>query len=386
MTANLPAMFSMSDLERMATSLVKSNMFGIKTVEQAVTLMLVAQAEGLHPATAARDYHVIQGRPAMKADAMLARFQQSGGIVEWQDYTDARVSGTFRHPQSPKPVLIEWTIEMARKIGLASKDNWRNYPRQMLRARVISEGVRTCYPAIATGIYTPEEVQDFSEKDVTPTAGVLGSLPAARQEVINETAVEIRSLLANDQAWDAYSLLEGSGFDADEQTALWSLLDSKQRSALKRLQDAARSEQAGKISKAQHKRLEARIKELGLDRDTIKAWSLKELGIAHFTDLSPDEYKVLDQYLDSADAGITKSAAPQAAQDASPPSGGPADAAVLIAPNQAMELETWATTLKAVRKFKLKFGIEMFSQLPAGKLTDAQSWLKNVEEYLRTQG
>ena len=81
-----------------------------------------------------------------------------------------------------------------------------------------------------------------------------------------------------------------------------------------------------------------------------------------------------------------KTAAPQAPTPPVPPYGGPVDAAALILPNQAMELEAWASTLKAVRKFKLKFGIEMFSQLPASKHAEAQSWLKNVEDYLRTQG
>ena len=81
-----------------------------------------------------------------------------------------------------------------------------------------------------------------------------------------------------------------------------------------------------------------------------------------------------------------KTAAPQAPTPPVPPSGEPAEAAALISPNQAMELEAWAITLKAVRKFKLKFGIEMFSQLPASKHTEAQTWLKNVEDYLRGQG
>lgn len=44
----------------------------------------------------------------------------------------------------------------------------------MLRARVISEGIRTVYPGCIAGTYTPEEVQDFqpAEKDITPTVTV----------------------------------------------------------------------------------------------------------------------------------------------------------------------------------------------------------------------
>jgi hypothetical protein len=32
----------------------------------------------------------------------------------------------------------------------------------MLRSRCISEGIRTVYPGVTVGVYTPEEVQDFA--------------------------------------------------------------------------------------------------------------------------------------------------------------------------------------------------------------------------------
>jgi hypothetical protein len=44
----------------------------------------------------------------------------------------------------------------------------------MLTARVISEGVRTVLPAVVTGVYTPEEVSDFS----APVEALV-ALPAA---------------------------------------------------------------------------------------------------------------------------------------------------------------------------------------------------------------
>jgi hypothetical protein len=152
-----------NDIEKMATAVAKSGLFGVKNPEQAMALMLIAQAEGMHPAIAARDYYVIQGKPALKADAMMARFQSSGGKVEWKVYTDKEVTGVFSHP-SGGSVSITWTFEMATKIGLTGKDNWRNYARAMLRARCISEGIRTVYPGCVVGTYTPEEVQDFEPK------------------------------------------------------------------------------------------------------------------------------------------------------------------------------------------------------------------------------
>jgi len=168
------------DIERMAVAVAKSGLFGIKTAEQGVALMLIAQAEGLHPAIAARDYHVIQGRPALKADAMLARFQSAGGRVNWVSYTDDEVTGKFSHPQGGE-VSISWTIDMAKNAGLAGKDNWKNFPRAMLRARCISEGIRTVFPGCVVGTYTPEEVQDFDtshkphQKDMGPVEVVIES-------------------------------------------------------------------------------------------------------------------------------------------------------------------------------------------------------------------
>ena len=157
----------MDQMQKMAQIFASSKMFGCKTPDEAMAIMLLAQAEGMHPATAARDYHVIQGRPAMKADAMLSRYLQSGGKVRWIDYTDAKVTAEFSHPAGGT-VVIDWTQDRARAAGLSGKDNWKHYPRQMLRARVISEGVRTTNPAVATGIYSEAEVEDMArfERDM----------------------------------------------------------------------------------------------------------------------------------------------------------------------------------------------------------------------------
>jgi hypothetical protein len=146
----------------MAEVAASSKMFGFKNPQEAMAIMLLCQAENLHPAVAMRDYHVIQGRPALKADAMLARFQQAGGSVNWKDYTDEKVTGVFSHP-SGGSLEVSWSLAQAKSIGIANKDNWRNYPRAMLRARCVSEGIRSVYPGCVVGVYTPEEIQDFKQ-------------------------------------------------------------------------------------------------------------------------------------------------------------------------------------------------------------------------------
>jgi hypothetical protein len=146
-----------AEMSKMAAVAANSRMFGFKTQDEALAIMLLCQGEGLHPAVALRDYHVISGRPSMKSDAMLARFQQAGGSVKWSRYDEGAVSGVFSHPAGGS-VEITWTIEQAKAANLSGKDVWRAYPRAMLRARCISEGIRTVFPACIVGTYTPEEI------------------------------------------------------------------------------------------------------------------------------------------------------------------------------------------------------------------------------------
>jgi hypothetical protein len=198
---------TLEHLQRMAVSFAKSNLFGIKDADQALSLLLIAQAEGRSPALAVRDYHIIQGRPSLKADTLLSRFQAAGGKVDWKEYTDTKVVGVFSHPAAGT-VTIEWTIERAKQAGLAGKDVWKNYPRAMLRSRCVSEGVRTCYPGVAVGIYTPEELESgAAEIDITPVSQDQAVAEVAAARAASATALTPEEIDAHcDTMGDSESL------------------------------------------------------------------------------------------------------------------------------------------------------------------------------------
>ena len=145
----------------MAQAIAESKLFGIQTPAQALALGLLCQAEGRHPAEAARDYHIINGKPSLKSEAMLARFQQAGGKVDWHEYTHESVSGTFSHPQGGS-LKVSWTMQDATRAGLTGNPTWKKFPRQMLKARCISEAVRGIFPGVLSGLYAPEEVGEFT--------------------------------------------------------------------------------------------------------------------------------------------------------------------------------------------------------------------------------
>jgi len=153
----------LNEIERMAEAFARAGLFGVKTPDQALALMLVAQAEGQHPATIAQDYDIIQGRAARKTHSVLARFQAAGGRVEWHELTDTKASATFSHSAGGS-LRMEWTFDQARRAGLTNKDNWKNYPRAMLRARCIAEGVRAVYPGAIGGLLVAEEAQDLPKQ------------------------------------------------------------------------------------------------------------------------------------------------------------------------------------------------------------------------------
>ena len=163
---------SITDLQAIAASVAQSKLFGVKTEHEAMALMLIAQAEGVHPAVAIQEFDIIEGKPARKTTALLARFQDMGGRVDWKVHTDNEVTGVFEY--KGQKLEVQWTMQRAAGISyyngkkqamesLVNKFNWRNYPRAMLRARCIAEGIRAICPRAIGGLMVVEEAQDAIE-------------------------------------------------------------------------------------------------------------------------------------------------------------------------------------------------------------------------------
>lgn len=209
------ALIPFDALQQMGVALAKSGLFGVKSADQAIALMLVAQAEGQHPATIAQDYDIIQGKATRKTHSVLARFQAAGGAVEWHSLTAEIADATFSHPQGGSLRMV-WTIAQAKAAGLTGKDNWRNYPRAMLRARCIAEGVRAVYPAAIGGMLVAEEAQDLPH--AAPTA------PRGMGAAVEVTADAPAELIAKAEA--------AAALGTDAYAAFWSGATKESRKAL----------------------------------------------------------------------------------------------------------------------------------------------------------
>ena len=188
-----------TELDGLSAKLAVSGLFAGKTKEQIFSLLMLAHAEGVHPMTAMRDFDIIQGRPAKKAEAMHRSFLAAGGSVVWNKLDDTVADGTFAHPQGGSARIV-WDMERVKKAEIKNEAMYKKYPRAMLRSRCISEGVRTVYPAATSGLYEPGEVKGMEPQPEKVVEGeVMLAAPEqieAMRQALADNGVEITRLLA----------------------------------------------------------------------------------------------------------------------------------------------------------------------------------------------
>jgi hypothetical protein len=148
----------------------QSQIMGVATPGDGAVLALTCMCEGITPLEFAKTYHIIKGRPSMKADAMSARFRQSGGKCRWINLGDDGKEAKAEFSFDGQTLEIGYTIDDAKKVmGKDDKgkdridqpdSNWAKDRGAMLRARLITKAIRIIAPELIAGVYTPEELED----------------------------------------------------------------------------------------------------------------------------------------------------------------------------------------------------------------------------------
>lgn len=138
----------------------------INTPEKAITLMLAGRELGLGPMQAIRSLHIIDGKPVMSADLMagLVHKKLPGALLRVVESTNERCEVDAAR-QGQEPTRYVFSIDDAKAAQLLNKDNWKKYPRAMLRARCLSEAVRATFPDVMLGVYDPDELGAVTTAD-----------------------------------------------------------------------------------------------------------------------------------------------------------------------------------------------------------------------------
>lgn len=157
----------LSAVRELGTAIAKSGMFGCGSIEQGQVLALECLARRMPPLTLAERYHVVQGKLMMKYDAMLAEFRAKGGKHKIIARTEDRAEIELELDGNTHREALTWDEAQKEKWpfkgdGKTLKDNWATprARRQMLWARVVSEGVRALCPEVNNGRYVAEEIED----------------------------------------------------------------------------------------------------------------------------------------------------------------------------------------------------------------------------------
>lgn len=153
---------SSADAISIGETFYKSGMFAdIKSAQQAVVKIMAGAEMGISPFQAMSGIHIIQGKPTIGAGLMASRVKASGKynykVTEMTDKVctiDFLEGGQIIGTSS-------FTIEDAKKAGTKNLDK---FPRNMLFARSMSNGVRWFCPDIYEGpVYVPEEMESITE-------------------------------------------------------------------------------------------------------------------------------------------------------------------------------------------------------------------------------
>lgn len=162
---------SFQDIMSIGKAFAESGMFAdIKSAAQAVVKIQAGQELGIAPFAAMSGIHIIQGKPTVGAGIMAAKVKASGKYDYEVVQMDEKVCSLDFFQGKKKLGNSKFTIEDAKK---ANTKNMDKFPKNMLFARAMSNGVRWYTPDIFTSpVYTPEEMQsvteDVSHEDVTP--------------------------------------------------------------------------------------------------------------------------------------------------------------------------------------------------------------------------
>jgi hypothetical protein len=171
---------NMSDAWVFAKTFVKSGFApkGIETPEAALIALQMGAELGLPPMASLQNIAVINGRPSVWGDAMLAVCRASGifdeeAFIETisQDPETGELSAccTVRRLPNGNLVVREFTMLDAKTAGLTSKSGpWQQYPKRMLQMRARSWALKDAFADVLRGFHVAEEAMDMPAPNQPP--------------------------------------------------------------------------------------------------------------------------------------------------------------------------------------------------------------------------
>lgn len=149
--------------------------FRNKPAEIAACILYGAEI-GVGPMQSLAKIDIVKGRPAPRAELGRALALAAGHEVWVVESTNTKVTVAGRRRGSQNVQQVTWTMDDAKKAGIAGNPNYAKYPRQMLLARASAELVRAMCPDVLGGITSFAE--EAADQDDGPAFMPAVSAPA----------------------------------------------------------------------------------------------------------------------------------------------------------------------------------------------------------------
>lgn len=182
---------SIADMQTVAQMLAQSGYFSdARQASQAFVKVLAGRDLGLPPFVSMTGIHIVQGKPVLGAGLIGAIVKRSGVYNYRVTRSDETACEIEWFERGEKVGVSRFTVDEAKRAGLAGKDNWRNYAEDMLFARALTRGARRYCPDVFSGsVYAEGEIIEGmfrAEEPTAPPAPVGGQPDAPRQAAAEE--------------------------------------------------------------------------------------------------------------------------------------------------------------------------------------------------------
>jgi len=125
---------------------------------------------GLAPMQALQNIAVINGKPSVYGDAMMALVQASAVCEDVEEFfenegTPNPVAVCIAKRKNRKPVVAKFSVEDAKRAGLWAKQGpWSAYPKRMMQMRARGFALRDAFPDVLKGLISAEEAADYPDE------------------------------------------------------------------------------------------------------------------------------------------------------------------------------------------------------------------------------
>lgn len=207
---------SLDEALRMAELMSKSDIVPKQFIDKPGNILVAIQwgmELGLKPMQAMQNIAVINGRPSLWGDAMLA-LVLSSPICEYvvEDYDPAIQTAICRAKRRGAPEQVRtFSIEDARAANLLNKDGpWKQYQKRMQQMRARAFALRDVFPDVLKGMPIAEEIMDIvaeahhSARPAIAVGQYHGDKPGATRAPEIEAKISELEKLADEKGFEAF--------------------------------------------------------------------------------------------------------------------------------------------------------------------------------------